>query len=64
MSEKVQKPNQEKTNETQEKKVLSLSCACCNQDIRDNKFIGIVYYGTMIHLCGEPCGVRDYLETQ
>ncbi len=50
--------------EKKEKNVYKLSCACCNQDIVDNKYIGIVHFGTMIHLCGEPCGIRDYLETQ
>ena len=53
-----------KQTESKEKKFYTLSCVCCNQDIIGNKFIGIVHYGTMIHLCGEPCGIRDYLETQ
>lgn len=76
MSGKNPNPNQEnksndpnKSNEpvqskSKDKKFWELTCACCNQDIRDNKYIGIVYYGTMINLCGDPCGIRDYLETQ
>jgi hypothetical protein len=40
-----------------------ISCACCNQDINGTG-IGIIYYGTMIHLCGSPCGVSHYLDTQ
>ncbi len=51
-------------SDKKEKKLFTLSCACCNQDLDDNKYIGIIHYGTMIHLCGEPCGIRDYLETQ
>lgn len=51
-------------NKKPEKKYFTLSCACCNQDIVGNKYIGIVHYGTMIYICGQPCGIRDYLETQ
>lgn len=50
--------------EKKKTKSYTLSCTCCNKDLVDNKYIGIVYFGTMIHLCGEPCGIRDYLETQ
>jgi len=71
MSEKVSKTQLENSskissnsNEKKEVKSYTLSCACCNQDITENKYIGIVHFGTMIHLCGEPCGIRDYLETQ
>lgn len=73
MSEKSTKKNiksEENTLSTNQinkipepEKVYTISCACCNQDI--NGFsIGIIYYGSMIHLCGSPCGVRDYLDTQ
>lgn len=41
----------------------AISCACCNNDIK-GKSISIFYYGTLIQLCGEPCGIRDYLGTQ
>ena len=52
------------TIQTKESKNLyAISCACCSQDIK-GQGIGIIYYGTMIHLCGSPCGVRDYLDTQ
>jgi len=70
MSGKIQKPQPKTDNSSpkseliQDVKRWELSCACCNQDIIGNNFIGIVHYGTMIHLCGEPCGIRDYLETQ
>jgi hypothetical protein len=39
------------------------NCACCNNPIK-KKAICIYYYGSLIELCGEPCGIRDYLETQ
>ena len=67
-----------KTNTKSENKTLStsqvnkipepekpyiISCACCNQDINGSG-IGIIYYGTMVHLCGSPCGVSHYLDTQ
>ncbi len=56
-TEKLSKPD------TKTDTIYLISCACCNNDITD-KAIGIVYYGTMINLCGNPCGIRDYLETQ
>jgi hypothetical protein len=53
-----------KTTDTKQiGKKYVLSCVCCNKDI-ENKYISIVYYGTIINLCGNPCGIRDYLDTQ
>ncbi len=47
----------------QEPSTYTISCACCNNDIK-GKSISIFYYGSLIQLCGEPCGIRDYLGTQ
>lgn len=40
-----------------------LHCMCCNQELKV-KYICFFYYGTMISLCGNPCGVKTYLDTQ
>ena len=73
MSEKSTKTNirpEKKTLSTSQinkipeiEKLYTISCACCSQDIKGSG-IGIIYYGTMIHLCGSPCGVSHYLDTQ
>jgi hypothetical protein len=59
----IESNNSQTSQEIKAHKLYSLNCACCNQDIKDT-YIGIIYYGTMVHLCGQPCGVKDYLDTQ
>lgn len=60
----IKKPNDIKTsNSIPVEKKYVLSCICCNKDL-ENKYVCIVYYGTIINLCGSPCGIRDYLDTQ
>jgi len=50
-------------NQNQINKDYQLCCMCCNKIIK-SKSIQIYYFGTLIQLCGDPCKVRDYLETQ
>jgi hypothetical protein len=63
MTEKANKTSKNPNTEIFKEETFTLSCACCNGPIKLKKIL-IVYFGTLIQLCGEPCGVRDYLETQ